>query len=169
MGAEVRTGTRLFDIVDEFEVLYELAVDESVDEQTFSDTLEALMGELEVKGAGYVAVINQLDMEAQKAKEISEQFKIKAMRRTDSIARMKQALKDAMVRIGVQSIDTGDYTIKLQKNGGKQPLVIDGDVPESMCKVILEPDKDRIRAEIEDGKKLPYAHLMERGQHIVIK
>ena len=65
-------GGTLFNIVGEFEVLYELATDESVDGQTFADTLDALTGELEVKGAGYVAVINQLEMEAQKAKEIAE-------------------------------------------------------------------------------------------------
>ena len=163
----------LFNIAGEFEALYAMASDdEGLDEQTFNDTLEALTGELEVKGAGYVAVINQLDMEAKKAKEIAEEFKRKADVRISSIGRMKEALKYAMDRIGTDKIEAGDYTIKLQKNGGKQPLIIDGDVPESMCKVILEPDKDRIRTFLEsldENGSCEWAHLEERGKHIVIK
>lgn len=159
----------LFEITAEFNELYALATAEEVDEQVFNDTLESLTGELEVKGAGYVAVINQLDMEQKKAKELADQFKLKADVRANSIKRMKDALKVAMVQIGTDKIEAGDYTIKLQKNGGKQPLIIDGDVPESMCKVILEPDKDRIRAAIEEGQDVGYAHLEERGQHVVIK
>ena len=165
-------GRTLFDMTAEMEQLYAMATEDEFgldEEQVFQDTIEGLMGEIEVKGAGYVAVINQLDMEAKKAEEMSKAFNMKALRRKDSINRMKQALKECMTRMDLKEIEAGDYTIKLQKNGGKQPLVIDGDVPESMCKVILEPDNDRIRAEIEDGKKLPYAHLTERGQHIVIK
>ena len=160
----------LFDMTAEMEQLYTMATEEELyTEQIFQDTLEGLMGEIEVKGAGYVAVINQLDMEQKKAKELSDQFRLKAEIRANSIKRMKQALKDCMERMNLKEIDAGDYTIKLQKNGGKQPLVINGNVPESMCKVILEPDKDKIRAAIEKGQELPYAHLDERGQHVVIK
>ena len=160
----------LFDMTAEMEQLYAMATEEELyTEQIFQDTLEGLMGEIEVKSAGYVAVINQLDMEQKKAKELSDQFRLKAEIRANSIKRMKQALKDCMERMNLKEIDAGDYTIKLQKNGGKQPLIINGNVPESMCKVILEPDKDKIRAAIEEGQELPYAHLDERGQHVVIK
>lgn len=162
----------LFEITAEFNELYALATAEEVDDQVFNDTLEALTGELEVKGSGYVAVINQLDMEQKKAKELADAFKRKADIRANAIGRMKDALKVAMIQIGTDKIEAGDYTIKLQKNGGKQPLVIDGDVPESMCKVILEPDKERIRAFLEsldENDACEWAHLEERGQHVVIK
>lgn len=162
----------LFEITAEFNELYALATAEEVDDQVFNDTLEALTGELEVKGSGYVAVINQLDMEQKKAKELADQFKRKADIRGNAIGRMKDALKVAMVKIGTDKIEAGDYTIKLQKNGGKQPLIIDGDVPESMCRVILEPDKERIRGFLEsldENDACEWAHLEERGQHVVIK
>ena len=161
----------LFDITGEFEALYAMASDEEslLDEQTFNDTLEALTGELEVKGAGYVAVINQLDMEAKKAKELADEFKRKADVRISSIGRMKDALKVAMNRIGTDKIEAGDYTIKLQKNGGKQPMIVDGEVPNDYLKVIYEQDKDKIRKALEDGEELSFAHLEERGKHIVIK
>ena len=159
----------LFNIVGEFEELYALATQEELDEQLFNDTLEALTGELEVKGAGYVAVIQQLDMEAKKAKEIAEAFKLKADTRINAIGRMKDALKVAMTRIGTDKIDAGDFTIKLQKNGGKQPMLITDEVPNDYLKVIYEPDKDKIRKALEDGVELSFAHLEERGKHIAIK
>lgn len=162
----------LFEITAEFSDLYAMATADELDEQVFSDTLEALTGELEVKGAGYVSVINQLDMEAKKAKELAEAFKHKADVRVSAIGRMKDALKVAMTQIGTDKIEAGDFTIKLQKNGGKQPLVIDGDVPESMCRVILEPDKERIRGFLEsldENDACEWAHLEERGKHVVIK
>lgn len=159
----------LFQIAGEFEELYSLATQEQLDEELFNGTLEALTGELEVKGAGYVAVINQLDMEAKKAKELSDAFKLKAETRVNAIGRMKDALKIAMDRIGTDKIDTGDFTIKLQKNGGKQPMIVDGEVPNDFLKVIYEPDKEKIRKVLEEGSKLDFAHLEERGKHIVIK
>lgn len=159
----------LFQIAGEFEELYSLATQEQLDEDLFNGTLEALTGELEVKGAGYVAVINQLDMEAKKAKELSDAFKLKAETRVNAIGRMKDALKVAMTKIGTDKIDTGDFTIKLQKNGGKQPMIVDGEVPNDFLKVIYEPDKEKIRKVLEEGSKLDFAHLEERGKHIVIK
>lgn len=158
----------LFDITEDFRSLYELATDPECDEQVFQDTLEGLMGELEVKSCGYTQVIKQLDMEAKQAKEVSQMFAEKAKVRENHIKRMKEALKIAMETAGTDQIEAGAFTIKLQKNGGLQPLKITGDVPENMTKVIVEPDTDRIREYLKDNE-CEWAHLEERGKHIVIK
>ena len=56
--------TTLFDIVGEYQQLYELATSEEEQaEQVFIDTLESIKGELDIKSAGYVAVINRLEAE----------------------------------------------------------------------------------------------------------
>ena len=160
----------LFNIVGEFERLYDMAVNEELDTEAFEGTLEALTGELEVKGAGYVAVLQQLDMEQKKAEEIAGQFKLKADLRKSNINRMKNALKIAMERLGAKEIPAGDYTIKLQKNGGKLSMDIDKEnVPDGYMKVIYEPDNELIRKDLESGKELPFAWLNERGTHVVIK
>ena len=159
----------LFDIVGEFQQLYEMATsEEEQSEQVFLDTLDSLMGELETKSSGYVAVINQLEMEAKEADMWAKAFQAKKKSRENHIKRMKEALKSAMETIGVDRIDANPYTITLQKNGGLQPLVIDGDVPDSMMKIIYEPDNDKIREFLKDNS-CDYAHLEERGRHIVIK
>ena len=158
----------LFDITEDFRSLYELATDPECDEQVFQDTLEGLIGELEVKSCGYTQVIKQLDMEAKQAKEVSQMFADKAKVRENHIKRMKEALKMAMETAGTDQIAAGAFTIKLQKNGGLQPLKITGEVPDNMTKVIVEPDTDRIREFLKDNE-CEWAHLEERGKHIVIK
>lgn len=159
----------LFDITKEFQQLYELATDPEVDPDVFSDTLEALTGELEVKGRGYVSVIKQLEMEAKQAKEISQQFTDKQKTRENHIKQMKEALLYAMTKIGIDQIEAGEWTIKVQKNGGLQPMVIDGEVPENFKRITIDDDKEKIRKALENGEKLDFAYLEERGKHISIK
>ena len=95
-------------------------------------------------------------------------FADKAKVRENHIKRMKEALKMAMETAGTDQIAAGAFTIKLQKNGGLQPLKITGEVPDNMTKVIVEPDTDRIREFLKDNE-CEWAHLEERGKHIVIK
>lgn len=159
----------LFDITKEFQQLYELATDPEVDPDVFSDTLEALTGELEVKGRGYVCVIKQLEMEAKQAKEISQQFTDKQKLRENRIKHMKDTLLYAMTKIGTDQIEAGEWTIKVQKNGGLQPMVIDGEVPHNYTIIVEEPNKEKIRKALENGEELDFAHLEERGKHISIK
>lgn len=158
----------LFDITAEFTQLYELATDPECDEELFQGTLEALTGELEVKASGYTNVIKQLEMEAKQADEISKAFADKKKVRENHIKRMKEALKYAMETAGLEKIDAEPFTIKIQKNGGLQPLKIDGDVPGEMMRVIYEPDTDRIREFLKENE-CDWAHFEERGTHIVIK
>ena len=159
----------LFDITGEFLALYGMVDDE--DDQAFLDTLESLTGELATKAEGYVNVINQLEMESKRAKEVADSFEAKAKVRENAVKRMKEALLVALDVAGKTELPAGDFTIKVQKNGGLEPIVIDGNVPDNMTKVIVEPDKKKIRDYLKtlDGNKCEWAHLEERGRHIKIK
>lgn len=161
----------LFEIVGDMRELYEMATDPDIDPEVFQDTLEGLTGMLEVKACGYVNVIKQLDMEAKQAKEVAQMFTDKAKVRENNIKRMKETLKMAMNATDQKSMAAGAFTIKLQKNGGLQPLVIDGEVPQNMTKVVVEPDTNLIREYLagEEDQKCEWAHLEPRGEHIVIK
>lgn len=162
----------LFEISNDVRALYDFAttLDPSeVDEQAFNDTLEALTGELEIKSAGYVAVIHQLEMEQKKAEELAADFKAKADVRKNNIKRMKDALKWAMINANMDKVEAGDFTIKLQNNGGKQPLKITGPVPDNCKRIVYEDDTELIRKKLEAGEKLDFAYLEERGKHVVIK
>lgn len=157
----------LFELTTDMQALYALATEED-DEQAFLDTLEGLKGMIQDKAASYVDVIQQLEMEAAKADIMAKQFAQKRDVRKNNIKRMKEALMWAMDQMDVKEMPAGDYTIKVVKNGGVQPMVIDGDVPDNMTKVTVEPDNAKIREFLKDNT-CEWAHLEERGRHIAIK
>lgn len=161
----------LFDIKGEFFRLYELAVqnDDPECEEAFNNALEDLKTDLAGKSAGYVHVIKQLDMEAEECDKVIEAFKAKKEARKNHIAKMKNALLDAMDTAQLTELKAGEYTLKIAKNGGKQPLIIDSEVPDNYMKIKYEPDNDLIRTAIEEGKEINFAHLEERGRHLNIK
>ena len=158
----------LYELTGEFHALYELATSEE-DQQAFLDTLECLKGELEAKSAGYVQVIKQLNMEADECDKVIEAFKAKKATRENNVKRMKEALLNAMDAAGIDTLTAGEYTLKIANNGGLQPLKIDGDVPDSFTKIIVQPDNDLIRKALKEGQELDFAHLEPRGRHINIK
>lgn len=158
----------LYDLKGEFLRLFELALSED-DEQAFLDTLEALKGELEAKASGYVHVIKQLEMEADECDKVVEAFEYKKNKRLQAVKRMKDALMSAMDVAGVDNLTAGEYTLKIAKNGGVEPIKITGDVPDFFSKVILEPDNKKIREALQNGMDLEFAHLEPRGRHLNIK
>lgn len=163
-----QNSTTLYEIKEEFRALYELATEDD-DEQAFVDTLEGLKGELSAKAGGYVHVIEQLLMEAAECSKVIDAFKAKKEVRENHVKRMKEALMEAMDAAGVDKLQAGEYTLKIAKNGGLQPLKIDGDVPDSFTKVIVQPDNELIRKALNDGEELEFAHLEPRGRHLNIK
>ena len=158
----------LYDLTGEFKALYEMAINDE-DPQAFLDTLEGLKGELEVKAGGYVHVIKQLTMEADECDKVIDAFTAKKATRMNNVKRMKDALMAAMDAAGIDTLKAGEYTLKIAKNGGLQPLKIDGEVPDNFKKIIYEDDKDMIRKALNDGEELGFAHLEERGRHLNIK
>ena len=159
----------LFEITSDMQTLYDMLTDPDADVQAVRDTLDGMMGELEAKASGYIAVLEQMDMEQKKAEEMYKFFKEKADARKNGIKRMKDAIKWAMINLNLDKIEAGNYTIKLQANGGKLPLQIIGEVPDNFKRIIYEDDTELIRKHLEDGEKLDFAYLEERGKHIVIK
>ena len=161
----------LFSLVGEMQQLYDMATDPECDEETLNGSIESVMGAIEVKAEGYVNVIKQLEMEQKQAEEVAKLFTLKANIRKNNIERMKKALKEAMEQIGTRKIAAGAFDIKLQTNGGKLPVIIDGEVPENMTRVTIEADNAKIREYLEqqEGKKCEWAHIGERGCHIEIK
>ena len=162
----------LFDIVGEFEQLYEMATsDEEQAEQVFIDTLDSLKGELTEKASGYVAVMNRLQMEQDKADEIVKRYTAIKNARKNAIVRMKDACMWACENLGVAEIDAGDMTIQVKNNGGQLPIIIEEgkEVPQNLCKVTIEPDKSLIREYLKDHPDCEFARIGERGKHIEVK
>lgn len=160
----------LFEITDELQRFYQMAIDEELSDDAFDDTLACIMAELEVKADGYANVIKQLEMESKQAEEIEKEFRQKKEIRARRVKKMKDAIRDAMNVANVKELNAGKFTFKVQKNGGLEPMVIDKpeEVPDNMKVIKYENDNAKIREYLKDHQ-VDWAHIEERGTHIVIK
>lgn len=161
----------LYELTTEYQALLDLGdSDDPEDIEAFKNTLESINYELDLKADDYAAVILQLNGKTDMiTKEIERLTKIKTAI-TNNVDRMKQILQWSMEQTGRTEIKTPLHTFKIQKNGGKAPMLInEPEVPDSFKKVILEIDRQKIREALEDGQEFPWAKLAERGSHLRIK
>lgn len=166
----------LYELVGEWQTLWDMANDDDVDEDVLIDTMESVEDQIMVKAEGYLRFFDNLEHQASKYKAEADflsakakEWKDKADRTQRKLTAMKDRLKYAMVLTDHPTIQAGPYTVKVVKNGGKQPLMIHGEVPEAWCKMTIEPDKDKIRDCLESGGKLDFAYLADRGTRLSIK
>lgn len=160
----------LYKLTTEFMALLALGDSDDPEEQkAFMDTLEGLVGEIEVKTDSYAVVIAELKAQQEKVK--TEVKRLTAIEKAigNNIDRMKGRIKETMEAMGKTEIKTDLHTFKIQNNGGVQPLRITGEVPDNFKRVVLENDNDKIRDALKAGEDLPFAHLEERGTHLMIK
>lgn len=158
----------IYEITEEYRALLDLGADPE-DEQLFLDTLEGLDFELELKADDYAAVIAEFTAHADKVQKEIDRLTGMKKAAENSVKRMKERLLKAMQETGKDKIKTDLHTFSIQKNGGKQALDIFGDVPDEYLKVVYEKDADKIREDLQAGKELPFARLLERGVHLRIR
>ena len=143
--------------------------DDPISEQVFQDTLEALDGEFEDKADNYARIIRNLHGEAEKYAQEAKRMKAKADMLENNEARLKQHLYNSMKATGKLKFKTDLFNFLIKKNGGVQSMeMIEGQkIPKTYMKMV--PDNTKIRQALEEGKKLKFAVLKERGDHLVIR
>lgn len=165
----------LYELTNEMVEFLALAEDPDIDPVAFADTLEGLQFELEKKAEGYCKVLRQMESDIEAIKAEEDRLKRNRSAIENNVKRMKDALKDAMVKTGhddKNGLKAGLFQLNVAKNGGQRPLVIDGDVPEQFIKVKYENDNERIRAflnSLDNNDACAWAHLGEAGTHLAIK
>ena len=150
----------LFELTNEMKALLDFGC-EAEDQETFIQTLEPIITAIAEKADGYCSVLSHF--ESQTAMINAEIEK--------NVDKMKKMLMYSLITTGRKEIKTDLHTIRVKKAGGKQAMEITGDVPKEYEKttITVEPDKDKIRKELETGKKLEFAHLNERSSYLDIK
>ncbi len=161
--------SNLYQLTNNYETVLNMLYDEDIDEQMIFDTLEGIEGEIEDKADGYAKIIKELEARRDARKAESKRLSDSAKVFDNRVNSLKQNLFNAMKQTGKTKFATDLFTFNIAKNGGKQALTIDGDVPEEYTKTIIENDTEKIRADLEAGRELPFAHLEPRGESLRIK
>lgn len=167
-GEQVRMAT-LMELSGEYRLLLNTMDSAEPEEiQVFEDTLESVLAEVGDKADAYAVVISEAKAAVEKFKAESERLGAIVKRYENSIDYMKLRLKQAMEEMGMKELKGDFHKFRIQKNGGKKPMQITGEVPDNYKKIVYEDDKEKIRKALEDGEELAFAHLEERGTHLRI-
>lgn len=174
----------LFELAGEYKELYAMMTEEP-DSEVVNDTLEAIVGEIEVKSEGYLSLINRMDMELEACKKHRDAWDYKVKVWTNGIKRLKDMLAKGMLMMDKKEIKAGDNTIKLVNNGGQLPLKYFNkevsDIPQDRVDIQSIPkeyrktvvtetiDTEKIRKDLDAGKKLDFVEYGTRGIHVRVK
>jgi hypothetical protein len=131
--------------------------------------LEELDADLKGKADNYAALITELERRAEVRRAESKRLADRARIDEANASFLRSRLKGVFERRGIKTIDTARFRLSIRANGGKAPIDLHGEVPESFSRVVLEPDRERIREALERGDALPFATLMERGTSLSIR
>ena len=161
--------SNLYQLTNNYETVLNMLYDEDIDLQCILDTLEGIDGEIEEKADNYAKIIKELEAKQEAKKKEAERLLKDAKTLENRIKYLKNSLQEAMNKTGKRKFSTDLFTFSIVKNGGKQAVVIDGDVPITYMRKVMENDTDKIRQALEAGEELSFASLKPRGESLRIK
>lgn len=159
----------LYELTNEYQALLEMAEDPDISPEVFSDTLEAVGGEIEVKADGYARVMRTLESQISGLK--AEESRLGARRKTleGNVERMKRSLEQAMRLTGKTKFKTELFSFGIQKNPASVVIDDEGKVPKEFW-IPQDPklDKASIKELLKTGEACEYAHL-EQSESLRIR
>jgi len=160
--------------LNELDQLYR-EIEARLDDPEFSaqEVLDALEEEVEQKVNAYCWVIGKLMARQQWAKEEAQRLQELGKIAANEALRLKAHLLWFLEQRDIQRLNTDRYRVSVAGNGGKPPLIIDGnikpeDVPDCFRKVTYEFDTEAIRQAAEIGA-ITWARIGSNGKHLRIK
>lgn len=163
---------RLYELTEQYEALQEMMYDPDIDEQTILDTMEGLWGEIEEKADNYAKIITGMKKDIETLKEEETRLLSRRKRLEERSKWLKDNLEANMRQIGKVKFKTALFSFNIQKNGGLEPLVIDGTIDDIPGRYLIPqppvPDNEAIRALLAE-KQVEWAHLEPRGESLRIR
>lgn len=167
--------SRLYEITGDILTLQEM-LEDSVEDEVLTDTLEAVQGEYEIKLEAYCKVIKNLEADIVGIKAEEKRLADKRKVLENNIERLKKAMFDSMKATNTPKVKGTLFTVAIQKNGGVVPIKYDKSdkyitdhLPDQLVNIVETPNLDAIRELLEAGKTVEGFSLGERGESLRIK
>ncbi len=164
--------SNIYELTGEWLSLYAMADDDSIDEQTWFDTMEALEGEIEIKAENTAKVIKQLTADADGIKAEADRLAKRAKALDNRAEWLKKNLQASMEATGKTKFKTDLFSFGIQKNPAS--LKVDegfnvNDAPAEYIK-FAEPqlDKQALTKAIKEGAEFSFCHL-EQSESLRIR
>lgn len=163
---------KLYEIAEQYKALEVMLYDGEVDEQLIWDTLEGIDMEFEEKADNYAKLIKGLAADAEVLKKEEERLYCRRKALENRASWLKSKLEENMRFIGKTKFKTELFSFNIQKNGGKQPLMIADNLADIPMKFLVQqdpvPNKEAIRAYLADHV-VDWAELQPYGESLRIR
>lgn len=122
---------------------------------------------------GYGSLIAELTNRAEIRQQRAAEMLALAELDKKKVHYLKQRLLEFFQAHNITQLHTDRFRFTRCKNGGKQPMWCEeaDRLPDEYRRQVItyKPETEKIRAELECGKELGFARLLDRGEHIRIK
>lgn len=149
-----------------------LASGEVVDAELLKDVISDTEADYEAKIESYAMVIKNLSADIAALKEEADRLNSRRKTLEANIDSLKSRMFDSMKATNTPKIKGRLFTISIQANGGKIPVIVDvdtADLPDNLVKIEEKPDLDAISKFIAANPGTKLAHFGERGESLRIK
>jgi len=106
----------LYQVSDQYLADLEKLNDLELDDQTFKDTLEGLTGDFELKVTNVSMYVRNIEASVEAIREAEKQMSNRRKAMENKINRLKQYLKDNMIRTGITKVDCPYFQLSLRNN-----------------------------------------------------
>lgn len=145
---------------------------EVIDKELLNDVLTDTTADYEAKIEAYAKVIKNLTADVEAMKNEADRITARRKALENNIKSLKDRMFESMKTTGNTKIKGTLFTVAIQPNGGKIPVIVDVDtaaLPDDLVKIEEKPDLDAIAAYITAHPDCKYAHFGERGESLRIK
>ena len=163
--------TALYEIAAQYRADAALLADLDIDEQTLADTLEGLIGALEVKAQNVVFATRNLEAAAEAIKDAEEKMATRRRAIENRAASLRRYVLASMQAAGVSKIECPYFRVAVQDNPPAVDVYEPGMIPAAYLRAPEPPppavDKKALAGVLKAGHAVPGARLV-RSQRLVV-
>jgi len=161
---------KLYEYTDQYLEVMNTLQDFDVGNDAISDTLEALKGEIEIKGKNIAFYIQNMNASVDALKKHEKDIKDKRIRFEKRNEWLKNYLLRGMQDVGITEIECDYFTIKQHKNPDSVWIFDENLVPDKYKKTIevIKIDKVAMAKDLKEGETIDGAKL-HHGWRLAIK
>lgn len=164
--------TALYEIAHQYRADADKLADMDLDEQTLSDTLESLSGDLESKATNTAMLVRNIEASAAAIKEAEAAMAARRKALENRASRIKDYLLANMMVAGVQKIECPYFKLAVRENPPAVEVYELGLIPAEFMRQPEPPppavDKTAIKEALKAGQDVPGCKLT-RGNRLEIK
>lgn len=164
------TNLTLYAIADNFLADIRKMEEADLDDQTFSDTLEAISGDLEEKAKAVAMFARNLEASAEAIKQAEKQMADRRKALENKADKVRQYLLDNMLKTGISKIDCPYFSLSIRKNPPAVEIIQQDMIPMEYFDIPPMPapqlNKNRLKDDLKngvivDGAKLTQGHSLQ--------